>query len=243
MANVKGIQMYLEFPSEMQKECFQYINDLYEDAVNERIPNALYTGETLNALQDLFLLAVKEKYVSTVKDKIRYLLDHWYQKVRQMEVAGPKKRNDNGEITQLPHTKRSRSTYMKVKEEPHFACRFCTKVYKRKNACRDHMKILHPGDLELEPEYTIPQPTAPNVSGTEVDVADIDLGNLLQSTPDDQLFVFQLPENRGALLQQNFAQSVSDQELSTAPLQPGIGDYQGNNQDDFQLPAIWFDTV
>ena len=99
----------------------------------------------------------------------------------------------------------------------------------------------------MEPQYTIPQSVAMNAaalstSETEVEVAEsIDLENELESTPGDQLFVLHLPVNEGALSQQSIAQSVPDQELSAAPVQPGIEDDQGSNQDDFQLPAIWFD--
>ena len=121
MANDNGLRMHLEFPTAMQNDCldmaFQYINDLHEDTVNERIPNTLYTEENINTLQDIFELAIKEKYVSAVKDKIKFLQAHWYEKVRQMEVAEPERRNVAGKNTQLTNTKRSWGTYMEVKEE------------------------------------------------------------------------------------------------------------------------------
>lgn len=228
---------------------FQYINNLHEDTVNERIPNTLYNEENLNTLQEIFALAVKETYGIAIKDKVKFLQAHWYGKVRQMEVAEPEERNGTEKSTQLPSTKRPRSTYMEVKEEAHFACPCCGKAFKRKNACSSHMKKVHPysGDLQMEPQYTIPQSVAMNAaalstSETEVEVAEsIDLENELESTPGDQLFVLHLPVNEGALSQQSIAQSVPDQELSAAPVQPGIEDDQGSNQDDFQLPAIWFD--
>ena len=148
MANDNGLRMHLEFPTAMQNDCldmaFQYINDLHEDTVNERIPNTLYTEENIKTLQDIFALAIKEKYVSAVKDKIKFLQAHWYEKVRQMEVAEPERRNVAGKNTQLTNTKRSWGTYMEVKEEPHFACPCCTKAYRRKSACRIHIKKVNP---------------------------------------------------------------------------------------------------
>jgi hypothetical protein len=95
----------------------------------------------------------------------------------------------------------------------------------------------------MEPQYTIPQPDTAALSTieTEVEVAEsIDLDNELQSTPLEQLFVLQLPENEGALSEQSIGRSEPDQELSPAPLHSAIEDDQGNNQDDFQLPVIWF---
>jgi hypothetical protein len=148
MANVKGLRMHLEFPLDMQKECldmaFQYINNLHEDTVNERIPNTLYNEENLNTLQEIFALAVKETYGIAIKDKVKFLQAHWYGKIRQMEVAEPEERNGTGKSTQPPSTKRPRSTYMEVKEEPHFACPCCGKAFRRKNACSSHMKKVHP---------------------------------------------------------------------------------------------------
>ena len=82
--------MHLEFPSDMKKECldmaFQYINNLHEDTVNERIPNTLYNEENLNTLQEIFALAVKETYGIAIKDKVKFLQAHWYGKVRQLNL-------------------------------------------------------------------------------------------------------------------------------------------------------------
>lgn len=113
------------------------------------------------------------------------------------------------------------------------------------------MKKVHPYSeyLQMEPQYTIPQPdgtdeaTLPS-SESEVEVTKpVDIENIFQSTPDDQLFLIQVPGNEGALSQQSDAQAVSDQELSTATVPPRIEDdqdNQGSNQNVFQLPAIWF---
>ena len=96
----------------------------------------------------------------------------------------------------------------------------------------------------MEPQYTIPQPDVTDEASVSSCESEVEVTEAidLDSTPGDQLFLFQLPGNDRALLQQNVAQLVSDQELSTAPLQPGIEDDQGSDQDDFQLPAIWFDN-
>lgn len=157
--NIRWMEIFLRFDFNVRKEytkkLLQNINDLYEDLVDGNIAKTLYTEENLNTIQDILEFCITEQIASEPKDQIEQLQTNWYERVRDIERSATKRpltdnKDDkihglgNGNGTELPKTKRPRSSYEEVKQSAHYACPLCQKAFKRKYGCEKHIKDMHP---------------------------------------------------------------------------------------------------
>ena len=94
MDRIKALEKYLNeehsYQDQFKDAIVQIIRDLSDDAIKGKVPKQFCTEETLNTIQDTFGLTVKKCYKSDIIKKSKYLLDYFYDAVREQEIQDRK---------------------------------------------------------------------------------------------------------------------------------------------------------
>jgi len=158
----------------IQTTVAKHTNDLYEDSIEQSITEDLYTEKNMLVLQNfqnIYLTNPATMIESEMIDKLSYLYNAWYTKIREKEKIEAKQVSvsvDTEEATSLKSssepsnafqfrdgggtkentlieipTKRKRRTQAELRDEG-LQCNFCLRSFSRKDTLRKHISDTHP---------------------------------------------------------------------------------------------------
>eukprot|EP00092_Neocalanus_flemingeri_P032704 GFUD01035571.1.p1 GENE.GFUD01035571.1~~GFUD01035571.1.p1 ORF type:complete len:285 (-),score=28.75 GFUD01035571.1:244-1098(-) len=144
-SNLDGLGKFLDWNDVMRERCIELIilkiDHLLEDTLSGHIPLELYNVDSRSTIDKVLHLWHEKDYEKF--DKIKQLSYQWCKRVREEETrhrsanqlaegcTGWEKAQDGKKINK---------TQEEIKQEVHWECSGCLRVFPRNNSCNKHVK-------------------------------------------------------------------------------------------------------
>eukprot|EP00092_Neocalanus_flemingeri_P037676 GFUD01041015.1.p1 GENE.GFUD01041015.1~~GFUD01041015.1.p1 ORF type:complete len:285 (+),score=34.66 GFUD01041015.1:74-928(+) len=141
-SNLDGLGKFLDWNDVMRERCIELIilkiDHLLADTLSGHIPLELYNGDSQSTIDKVLDLWHEKNYDKF--DKIKELSYQWYNRVREQETRhrSTNQVEENGREAQVG--KKIKKTQEEIKQEDHWECSGCLRVFPRNNSCNKHVK-------------------------------------------------------------------------------------------------------
>ena len=83
---------------QIKNTIIEIVENISEEAINGRIPKNLINEKNLDTIQEIFFLSVKDHYESGIIKKTKFLMNYFYDAVREEEIKERAASKESGHV-------------------------------------------------------------------------------------------------------------------------------------------------